>query len=189
MDTKARDLAPRGTIPSEPKGGGDPAMPTDRRPVSPRSRTGRPSTHSLTALRKAVTQLGTKRLDQRSAVAVAVRRFKADLARDLGGDPSRAQATLIELAGRTWIIVEALDDWIMRQPSLVLHRKRSVMPVLLQRQQLADSLARTLERLGLDRRAREVPALADYIEKRTPAGRSDPVTNTEHRNEPREGSA
>jgi hypothetical protein len=52
--------------------------------------------------------LGSDR-DQ-SAVAVAARRFKADLTADLGGDPSRAQATLIELAARTWVIVETLDD-------------------------------------------------------------------------------
>jgi len=110
-----------------------------------------------------MTLLGTKRLDQRSAVAVAARRFTADLTADLGGDPTRAQATLIELAARTWIMVEALDDWLMRQPSLVLHRKRTVVPVLLQRQQLADSLARTLERLGLDRKARDVTDLQTYL--------------------------
>lgn len=117
-----------------------------------------------------MTQLGTKRLDQRSAVAVAARRFQAELRADLGGDPSRAQATLIELAARTWIIVEALDDWILRQPSLVLHRKRAVVPVLLQRQQLADSLARTLERLGLERRTKDVTDLASYLKAKTPSG-------------------
>lgn len=131
-----------------------------------RKKGGRPATHGATALRKAVTRLGTRRLDGRSTVAVAARRFVADLTADLGGDPSRAQATLIELAARTWIIVEALDDWIMRQPSLVLHRKRAVVPVLLQRQQLVDSLARALERLGLERRAREVPDLASYLAHR-----------------------
>ena len=57
-------------------------------------------------------------------------------------------------------MVEALDDWLLRQPSLVLHRKRAVLPVLLQRQQLVDSLAHTLERLGLGRRVRGVPTLA-----------------------------
>lgn len=124
--------------------------------------------HNATALRKAVTRLGTRRLDGRSTVAVAARRFVADLTADLGGDPSRAEATLIELAARTWIIVEALDDWIMRQPSLVLHRKRAAVPVLLQRQQLVDSLARTLERLGLERRARDVPDLASYLAKQPP---------------------
>ena len=57
----------------------------------------------------------------------------------------------------------ALDDWLMRQPSLVLHRRRAVLPVLLQRQQLVDSLARTLE---LERRARDVQTLATYLARR-----------------------
>ena len=75
-----------------------------------RSKGGRPSTHNATALRKAITRLGTGRLDGRSTVAVAARRFIADLTADLGGDPSRAQATLIEFAARTWVLVEAIVD-------------------------------------------------------------------------------
>jgi hypothetical protein len=57
-------------------------------------------------MRKAFTTLGTRRLDPRSAVAIAAKQFKADLVRDLGGDVSRPQETVIELAARTWIIVE-----------------------------------------------------------------------------------
>ena len=147
---------------------------------------GRPRTHGFTQLRRTLRVLTTKRIDQRSAVAVAARRFKAELTADLGGDPSRAQATLIELAARTWIIVEALDDWLMRQPSLVLHRKRSVVPVLLQRQQLADSLARLLERLGLERKARDVQTLETYLAKRPAAAVGEgaavaPATDGAHR--------
>lgn len=124
---------------------------------------GRPRVYGLSALRKSVTTLGTKRLDQRSAVAIAAKQFKADLVRDLGGDVSRQQETIIELAARTWIIVEALDDWLLRQPSLVAVRKRTALPVILQRQQLADSLTRTLERLGLERRAKPVQDLSSYL--------------------------
>jgi len=46
-------------------------------------------------------------------------------------------------------MVVSLDDWLLRQASLVT-RKRTVLPVLLQRQQLADSLARMLERRARD---------------------------------------
>jgi hypothetical protein len=38
-------------------------------------------------------------------------------------------------------------------------RKRTVLPVVLQRMQIAEGLARNLERLGLERKAREVPSL------------------------------
>ncbi|TMB21221.1 MAG: hypothetical protein E6J71_08535 [Deltaproteobacteria bacterium] len=78
-----------------------------------------------------------------------MKRWKADLSADLGGDLTRAQQTLVELAAQTWVMVVSLDDWLLRQASLVT-RKRTVLPVLLQRQQLADSLARMLERRARD---------------------------------------
>src|SRR5438874_525044 len=117
-------------------------------PPSRRAR-GRPPAHGLSTLRRTVAQLTTRRLDGRSAVAGAVKRWKADLSADLGGDLTRAQQTLVELAAQTWVMVVSLDDWLLRQASLVT-RKRTVLPVLLQRQQLADSLARMLERRARD---------------------------------------
>jgi len=86
--------------------------------------------------------------------------------RDLGGDLTRAQETLLELAAQAWVIVSSLDDWIARQPSLVTKRRR-VLDVVLQRQQLAEGLARNLERLGLDRKARPVADLTAYLAERT----------------------
>lgn len=47
----------------------------------------------------------------------------------------------------------------MEQPSLVLRRRRAVLPVLVERQRLADSLARLLALLGLERRAKTLPDL------------------------------
>ena len=59
---------------------------SDGQPVPRRSspRSGRPPVHGLKTLRRAVTQLTTRRLDGRSAVAVAVRRWKEDVRSDLG---------------------------------------------------------------------------------------------------------
>jgi hypothetical protein len=61
----------------------------------------------------------------------------------------------------------------------VLKRRRSVLPVLVERQRLADSLARLLAQLGLGRRARPLPSLADHIaaiEKReTPTAGDQPA--------------
>src|SRR5262245_35542738 len=110
-------------------------MDTQKRPR------GRPTQHGLTQLRRSVTQLGTHRLDGRRAVAVAARRFKADVTRDLGGNLTRSQEAAVELAAQTWLVVGALDDWLSRQPSLVT-RRRQLLPVVMQRQALADSLVR-----------------------------------------------
>ena len=69
------------------------SAPAPSRLVKRRTRAGR--THGLTRLRRMMTELRTKRFDQRSAVAA--RRFTVELTAVLGGYPSRAQATLIEL--------------------------------------------------------------------------------------------
>lgn len=124
---------------------------------------GRKPQHSLSRLRRTVTTLTTKRLDGRSKIAVAVRAWKNDIRRDLGGDLSRAQETILEAAAQSWVILSSLDDWIARQPSLVT-RKRQLVPVVTQRMQIAEGLARHLERLGLERRARPVPDLRDYLQ-------------------------
>src|SRR5439155_4791001 len=133
---------------------------------------GRPTQHGFTAMRRALTVLTTKRLDGRSAVAVAVRRWKEDVRRDLGGDLTRAQETILESAAQAWVIVSSLDDWIARQPSLVT-KKRRVLDVVVQRMQIAEGLARNLERLGLERRAKPVPDLTVYLAER--AKQSEPA--------------
>jgi hypothetical protein len=119
-----------------------------------------PRTHGLKTLRRAVTQLTTKRLDGRSAVAVAVRAWKADVRRDLGGNLSRAQETILEAVAQAWVILSSLDDYIARQPSLVT-KKRRVVDVVVQRMQIAEGLARNLERLGLERKARPVTTIRE----------------------------
>jgi hypothetical protein len=134
-------------------------------------------------MRKTLRTLTTKRIDGRSAVAVAVRAWKADIRADLGGDLTRAQETILEAAAQTWVILSSLDDYIARQPSLVT-RKRQVVPVVLQRMQIADSLARHLERLGLERRAQEATDLSTYLAQHMPAhegGGRGPTPSTHRR--------
>ena len=117
---------------------GNPGIPPDAPPATRRSgRIGRPPVHGLKTLRRAVTQLTTRRrLDGRSAIAVAVRRWKEDVRRDLGGDLTRAQETILE-AAQAWVIVSSLDDWIARQRTLVT-KKRALLPVVVQRMQMAE---------------------------------------------------
>ena len=127
------------------------------------------SRHSLTTLRKAVTQLGTAKLDGRSRVAVAARRFKADLLNDLGSSPSRAQETIAELAARQWVLLCSLDDYLARQKSLVT-KQRTVIPCLLQRETIAMNLLRLLTALGLERRAAPAMDLSTYLKRKANGG-------------------
>jgi hypothetical protein len=48
--------------------------------------------------------------------------------------------------------LDSIDAWLLTQPTLVNVRKRTLIPVVLQRQTLADGLARYLSQLGLERR-------------------------------------
>jgi hypothetical protein len=85
---------------------------------------------------------------------------------DLGGkeNVSAQQMALVEMATRTRLYVEHLDFFLMGQESLVNKKRKSVLPVLRERQGLVDSLARILGQLGLERRAKPVPDLNEYLE-------------------------
>lgn len=113
---------------------------------------------------------GLQAIDRRTAAARALLTWRDDLVEALAGEDavSPQQRALVDLAARTKLYVDAVDDWIVEQPSLVLTRKRSILPVVRERQALADSLARLLSQLGLDRRAKEVPTLSTYLAAKAP---------------------
>ncbi len=121
-------------------------------------------THGLHTLMRRVNARGISAIDGRTAAAKAVLQWRGELLRDLGGDVSAQKATLVDLAVRTKLYVDHIDVFLMAQPSLVNKRRKSIIPVLRERQQLVDSLSRLLSLLGLDRQPRPLPALKDYIE-------------------------
>ena len=96
------------------------------------------------------------RLDMRFRTGKALVRWRLELVQDLGGEDaiSTQQAALIELAVRSKLMLDTIDNWILAQDSLVNKSKRAVIPVVVQRQQLADGLARYLSMLGLERKVR-----------------------------------
>ena len=93
-------------------------------------------------------------LDPQSPIGRALAEWRRDLTADLGGSTSitTAQAGMVELAVRTKLILDTVDGFILTMESPVNRRRRSVYPVVLQRQTLANGLARFLEALGLERR-------------------------------------
>jgi hypothetical protein len=125
---------------TEKPGGSLPVEPVSRRgPGGRQPGAGRKATHGAAIMRRTLRTLTTRRLDGRSALAVAVRRWKEDVRRDLGGDLTRAQETILEAAAQSWVIVSSLDDYIARQPTLVT-KKRTLLPVVVQRMQILLSL-------------------------------------------------
>lgn len=112
-------------------------------------------THGLTVLKRAVNGLGNRLIDRRTATGKALARWRADLIADLGGDVSTQEETLIDLAVKSKLMLDSIDVWLLTQPSLINQRKRSLIPVVKERQALADGLAKYLAQLGLKRIAHE----------------------------------
>jgi hypothetical protein len=110
--------------------------------------------HGLNTMRNALTQLGSRAIDGRSALSYALKKWRRELVADLGGEESISsqQSALIDLAVKSKLILDSIDAWVLTQPSLINARKRSLIPVVQQRQALADGLARYLAQLGLERR-------------------------------------
>jgi hypothetical protein len=125
--------------------------------------------HGLRALKSLVNVRGLAGIDKRSQVARALLAWKKELLQDLGGEESISaqRMTLVEMAVRTRMYIDHVDGWLLEQPRLVLTRKKSVLPVLLQRQQMVDSLGRLLKELGLERIPKKVPTLQEYLASKT----------------------
>jgi hypothetical protein len=135
--------------------------------------------HGLYTMQKAVQTLGSRALPSRStALGRALHEWRASLLADLGGADavSTQQLALVELAVRTKLLVDSVDAYVLAMPSQVNRRKRSLHPVVRERQVLADALARYMQQLGLERRAKPVPDLAAYLAAREAAPPPAPPT-------------
>jgi len=121
--------------------------------------------HGLNTLMRAVSARGMGVLDGRSAAVRALVGWRKELTDSLGGEAhlSAQELALIELCCRTRLFLDHVDSWLLQQSSLINRRKKSALPVLLQRMQLADALARHLGSLGLKRRLPEPPSLESYL--------------------------
>jgi hypothetical protein len=126
---------------------------------------GNATKHGLTILKRAVNGLGNRLIDRRTATGKALAKWRADLIQDLGGDVSTQQSAIIDLAVKSKLLLDSIDVWLLTQPSLINQRKRSLIPVVKERQALADGLAKYLNSLGLKRVAKDADTLESYINR------------------------
>jgi len=139
---------------------------------SPRLKRGRRSRHGLFVPMVKVKLKGMRAIDKRMAGARDALAFKENLVNALGGEPelSPQKRKLVELCARAALLLDAADAWILEQPSIVNARTRALHPAVLQRQALAEHLAKLLDRLGLERIPRKVPSLSEYVRSKYAAG-------------------
>lgn len=146
---------------------GDEIAPEPTRPFGkPPTKSKRPYTkHGLVKLKRTVKVLGGRVIDMRTTLGKELAHWRGELIADLGGPEtvSTQQQAVVELAVRTKLMLDSIDAWLLTQPSLVNATRRVVLPVVLQRQQLADGLARYLTQLGLERRAKKATDLKTYL--------------------------
>ncbi len=122
----------------------------------------------LRTLKRAILELGEHAIDRRTTLGKALAQWRADLVQDLGGSGavSTQELAVVDLAVKTKLLLDSVDAWLLVQPSLVNARKRTLLPAVLQRQQLADALARYLALLGLKLRQAPVAPLEAYLATR-----------------------
>jgi hypothetical protein len=107
---------------------------------------------------------GFKVIDRRTQAARSLLEWRDQLVNDLGGaeSVSAQRMALIDMACRTKAIIDHIDFCLLGQPTIVRHRRKTALPLVMQRQTLCDSLARMLNMLGLDRIEKRV-SLTEYL--------------------------
>lgn len=101
-------------------------------------------------------------MDRRSSLFKALQVQERELSLALGGDLSPQQQILVADSIKTKLFVASLDAYLTKLTSLV--RKGRCHPVLAERTRLAGHLRENLKVLGLQRVAKELPTLTDYLE-------------------------
>jgi hypothetical protein len=114
------------------------------------------SEHGLTTMKSTLKRLGGRVIDGRTTLGKALASWRSEILQDMGGEStvSAQEKAILDLAVKTKLMLDSVDAWILTQPSLINHRKRALLPVVRERQQLADSLARYMQALGLQRRVK-----------------------------------
>ena len=101
-------------------------------------------------------------------VGEALKAWKAAIIDDLGGElqVSAMELSIIELACKTHLLLASVDRFLLEQESLVNKSKRQLFPIVLQRQTLADALAKYMAQLGLKKRSKPATSLSAYLDKK-----------------------
>jgi hypothetical protein len=151
-------------VPSEEK-----RLTSTRHPARRRS----PNPRFQPTIGRAIRTFGQHTLDGRTTTAKTLGHYRARFIADLGGLQclSAQQVALLDLTARTWLLLETVDAAIFSLPSPLDRRRRVLLPIIRERQHLADSLLRYLQALGLERHSSAVDLAHAF--QRVPANGSE----------------
>jgi hypothetical protein len=99
--------------------------------------------HGHVALKRALKTIGNQDgwIDKLGDVGEALKAWRSAIIHDLGGESaiSAMELSVIELATKTHLLLASVDRFLLEQKSLINKSKRQLFPLVLQRQQLADT--------------------------------------------------
>ena len=121
---------------------------------------------ALKGMMARVSARGLEALDKRSAGYIALKTWKEQLTRDLGGDLSTQEAALVDIITRTKLFLDSIDLFLMEQNSLVNKKRKIALPILATRNSMANTLASLLNQVGLKRRDPPMKSLAVFLKER-----------------------
>src|SRR5690242_16926194 len=77
-------------------------------------------------------------IDSLGEIGLELKAFQSAIIQDMGGDEniSAMERSIIDLATKTFLMLQTVDRFLLEQPSLVNKSKRQLFPVVLQRQTL-----------------------------------------------------
>ena len=94
------------------------------------------SRHGLNALKARVKGRGLQAIDSRTVAARGLLDWRQELFADLGGENavSAQQKALVDMAARTRLYIDHADAYLLEQHSLVNRKRRSLIPLVKERQ-------------------------------------------------------
>lgn len=138
-------------------------------------------THGAWSLKRA---LNTGRLDMRSEAGQAIKRLQIRLETDLGGadNLSTQERLIVDRVVKKALIIEALESYALSRKSIF--KRNGELIGCLGRHYLSytEALRRDLQAIGLQRRAKDVPNLSDYLSARAAANGTEPEPDQDMEN-------
>lgn len=141
---------------------------------------------SLHALKGKIQLKGLHAVDGRTAAAKHLVAWRDELVAALG-EPSPQKLALVELAVRARALLDHVDAFLLEQPSLINRRAKKLVPLVTQRTQLAEHLAKLLAQVGLERVPKPLPSLQEYLAEKYPEGEEHAQVESD-RSRPDDGS-